>query len=127
MKEFSLEEYLANPKRKIVTRNNMPVRIICTDKKGDKPIVALVYDEERDLELSNTYYPDGRVFRNAEDWRDLFFAPTKHEGWIFVYCDVYNDGKERTSREIYRTKQEAIDASDDVRGYRATIKIEWEE
>lgn len=100
----------------------MPVRIICTDKKGDKPIVALVYDEERDLELSNTYYPDGRAFRNAEDWRDLFFAPTKHEGWVNIYCahsmscGLIYQSEEKAKQEIARGRQ-----------YITTNKIEWEE
>ena len=34
MKQFNLMEYLANPSRKIVTRDGRNVRIICTDKKG---------------------------------------------------------------------------------------------
>ena len=43
MKPFNLEEYLANPNRKIVTRDGRNVRIICTDRKdSDFPIVALV-------------------------------------------------------------------------------------
>lgn len=42
MKEFSLEEYLKNPNRKIVTRDGRDVRIICTDRRGgDHPILAL--------------------------------------------------------------------------------------
>ena len=31
MNEFSLEEYLKNPERKVVTRDGKNVRIICTD------------------------------------------------------------------------------------------------
>ena len=31
MKQFSLEEYLANPSKKVVTRDGRNVRIICTD------------------------------------------------------------------------------------------------
>lgn len=34
MKQFSLEKYLANPERKIVTREGKKVRIICTDRAG---------------------------------------------------------------------------------------------
>lgn len=32
MKEFSLEEHLKNPEKKIVTRNGRKARIICTDR-----------------------------------------------------------------------------------------------
>lgn len=33
MKPFNIEEYLANPNKKIVTGVGDPVRIICTNKK----------------------------------------------------------------------------------------------
>ena len=33
MKQFSLEKWLENPSRKVVTRRGNPVRIICTDRK----------------------------------------------------------------------------------------------
>ena len=39
---FSLEEYLADTSRKVVTRDGKPVRIICTDADRKNPIVALV-------------------------------------------------------------------------------------
>ena len=42
MKQFNLDEYLQNPSRKVVTRDGRKVRIVCTDKKGACPIVALV-------------------------------------------------------------------------------------
>ena len=42
MKPFSLEEYIKNPSTKIVTRDGKNVRIICTDAKGNFPIIALV-------------------------------------------------------------------------------------
>ena len=37
MKQFSIEEYLKNPDRKVVTRNGLPVRIICTDRNYKRP------------------------------------------------------------------------------------------
>ena len=40
--QFNLEEYLANPNRKVMTRNGDPVRIICTDRKDlDFPIMII--------------------------------------------------------------------------------------
>lgn len=35
MKPFNLEEYLANPSKKVVTRKGLDVRIVCTDVKCD--------------------------------------------------------------------------------------------
>ena len=43
MEQFSLEKYLANPSRKVVTRNGRNVRIICTDRRDlNFPIVTLI-------------------------------------------------------------------------------------
>ena len=42
MKQFSLEEYLKNPSRKVVTRDGRKARIVCTDAMGDYPLIALV-------------------------------------------------------------------------------------
>ena len=44
MKEFNLNEYLKNPSQKVVTRDGRVVRIVCTDVKGEYPI--LVYIEK---------------------------------------------------------------------------------
>ena len=47
MEQFSLEKYLANPSRKVVTRDGRRVRIICTDRRDlNFPIVTLI---EREL------------------------------------------------------------------------------
>ena len=41
MKPFNLEEYLANPNKKLVTRDGREVeRILCTDAVGTYTIVA---------------------------------------------------------------------------------------
>ena len=43
MEKFNLEKYLANPSRKVVTRNGRNVRIVCTDRNiNNFPIVALI-------------------------------------------------------------------------------------
>ena len=61
MKPFNLEEYLKNPSRKVVTRDGRPVRIICTDRKGATPIIALVNDGLSE-ELGHAFYSDGKIF-----------------------------------------------------------------
>ena len=90
MKAFSLEEYLKNPSRRVVTRDGREVRIRCTDRRGGKgqPIVALVNTPDMDEEYVGTYREDGRWSTSgcASDL-DLFFAPEKKEGWVNVYRD----------------------------------------
>ena len=123
MKPFSLEEYLANPSRKVVTRDGRDVRIICTDRKHSRyPIVALVKSRFTENESIVYYTKEGKLYDDVLMDVDLVFAPEKKEGWINVYeegTNRYLDGC------ICSTEEEAKR----IRGcgYITTIKIEWEE
>lgn len=124
MKPFNLEEYLKNPDREVVTRDERKVRIICTDRKNheSQPIIALVEGDEDD-ERVRSYKIDGKwSVDGLESNFDLFFAPIKHEGWI----NIYKHGNLRISDlEVWKTKEEAKKWSNE--NCIATIKIEWEE
>ena len=74
MKPFNLKEYLANPSRKVVTREGRDVRIICTDMKGDCPIVALIKKYDGDSEVVAAYSKNGVTNEYARALYDLFFA-----------------------------------------------------
>ena len=125
MKEFSLEEYLKNPDREVGTRDGRKVRIICTDRKGDTPIIALVYNADDGQEYGCAFYSDGKYFIDKDDEFDLFFAPEKHEGWIII--NKWPDGERDTNGIIYDTELD-IPNKPQVGTHRiATIKIEWEE
>ena len=123
MKEFSLEEYFKDPSRKVVTRDGRPVRIICTDRKGVTPIIALVNDGLSE-ELGHAFYSDGKIFSDEDNELDLFFAPEKHEGWINIYADI-NDNS-HPGNHIFESKEEAEEEGEKGSGYVTTIKIEWE-
>ena len=121
MKPFNLEEYLANPSKKIVTRCGLAVtRFLCTDRKHTKPIVACI--EDGCTEVICFYAKDGKVTSNMSTDFDLFFASEKREGWVNVYkseSDWY------LGASIWQTEEEAkkwVGAAD----YATTIKIEWE-
>ena len=122
MKPFNLEEYLANPSRKIVTREGKPVRIICTDVKGASYSVFALVDKG-DYEGPALYTKKGEYNSGTECSYDLFFAPEKHEGWI----NLYKSGISRSlGTSIWQTEEEAknwVGAAD----YVTTVKIEWEE
>ena len=125
MKEFSLEEYLKNPERKVVTRDGRKVRIICTDSDAEGgPIVAIVTmaDQRKQVLL---YYENGKYFSlNSVSEDDLFFVPTKHEGWM----NLYKKGFGLVVGDLVRDSEEAakkIAAGDE--DYITTIKVEWEE
>ena len=123
MEQFSLEKYLANPSRKVVTRDGRKVRIICTDRRDlNFPIVTLIERKLGEGEVIYAHTKDGIYCNTCPTTYDLFFAPEKHEGWVNVYeegTNRYLDGC------ICVTKEEAKR----IRGYGyiTTIKIEWEE
>lgn len=124
MKQFSLEKYLANPERKIVTRDGQEVRIICIDRaKTDCPVVALVMhnDGHEDVEV---FSEDGRWIGCGENPLDLFFSPNKYEGWLNLYRG--NDGVFISNIYPIESEKEAKKASKD-KNYVASCKITWEE
>ena len=129
MKQFNLQEYLANPSRQVVTRNSKNVRVLCTDRKGAAPIIALVNGGLPDgEELCYAFFPDGKKYEKNESDIDLFFAPEKHEGWINIFEGV-PDNKRRYVRgvSIFKSKEDAEKTGRDCINYITTVKIEWEE
>lgn len=123
MKQFSLNEYLANPSRKVVTRAGDPVRIICTNAKGNHPVVALV-KYPKGHEEAFQFNSDGSRYNNKSAF-DLFFAPEKKEGWVSLYRNVRGN---LVFGLPYCTKEEALDELyDDTDTRIDTIKVEWEE
>ena len=119
MKAFSLDEYIKNPKRKVVTKDGRNVRIVCTDVKSELyPVLALV--DNWGEEICNSYTKEGRFLPNNEAHRDLFFAPEKHEGWVNVYRCL----DDMMCGSVFATEE---DAKCNAKTAIATVKIEWEE
>ena len=78
MEQFSLEKYLANPSRKVVTRNGRNVRIVCTDMKYKVyPILALEEIPDDNSEYVYAFTKDGNYEIGDLSIHDLFFAPEK--------------------------------------------------
>ena len=122
MKHFSLKDYLKNPARKIVTREGNSVEIVYTDGEGRCPIVALVTKEDgKKVGIECTKY--GEWSEDGESALDLFFEPIKKEGWV----NIYNDGSNITTGDVYSNKEEAIKNINFKCKYITTVKIEWEE
>ena len=124
MKEFNLTEYLKNPSQKVVTRDGRAVRIICTDI----PIVALIYDEEKQKESIECFFENGKYlsFDANDSPLDLFFAPVKQEGWINLFKDK-EINYPYILGIIHDSEEEAKKAIKDDPDFIATVKIEWEE
>ena len=128
MEQFSLEKYLANPSRKVVTRDGRKVRIICTDAKlAFCPIIALIEGDWGKSEYLINYKEDGIPVGFHEAYNILFFAPEKHEGYVNLYRSLDKDCAYYLGN-IYNSKAEAEDVRENKKfKYIATIKIEWEE
>ena len=122
MEQFSLDKYLENPSRKVVTRNGRNVRIICTDKKGfDYPIVALIENKLEGFEGALYYTKDGKYIANESSDSDLFFAPEKHEGYVSIYRGVKNN--DYFTVGIFDSEEKAKERGGSI----ATVKVEWED
>ena len=127
MKPFNLDEYLKNPQKKVITREGLSVRIICTDKICDnrgsqKPIIALVNFGNR--EVVYPYSSDGISAPSLPKY-DLFFATEKKEGWVNIYTD--DCGVAYSGQVIHSEYKNAETAGRSLEGYLTTAKIEWEE
>ena len=126
MKQFSLEEYLKNPSKRIVTRDGRNVRIICTDfDNPDYPIIGGIKGNKWPLSFAT----NGEAIKGRPLACDLFFAPEKHEGWINIFR-----GKDSpfTGNIIFASKEEAEESGRHCCGftkdlYMTSAKIEWEE
>ena len=125
MKPFSLEEYLKNPSRKMVTRDGEAVKIHCINFDDDEyPIIARV----EGTSFSIPFTKDGKFIKSNKDTKyDLFFAPEKekHEGWVNVYKEF--ESNSNYMGRICNSEEEAKKKTDINGIYLATIKIEWEE
>lgn len=127
MKPFNLDEYIANPLRKVVTRDGKAsARIICTDAKSEYPVIALLSYSENS-EGCEAYTADGRFSIDGESNSDLFFAPEKKSGWVNIYKMPDTDELEASC--IFSTKEEAefYRGDNPKPNYVATSRIEREE
>ena len=124
MEQFSLEKFLENPNRKVVTRDGRSARIICTNRLDESfPVIALVNNEDSELCFSYTTFGKSYIDQDRDYKLDLLFAPEKKSGWINVCrgCGEYNTF---VCNRIFATKEEAQREKRDII---ATLKIEWEE
>ena len=120
MKQFNLEEYLANPSRKVVTRDRRDVRIICTD--FDNPNYPGIC-EIKGSKWPYSFATNGELIKGEKLSGDLFFAPEKHEGWINIYQDTIRSMV--FYKYIYPSEEAAKENASS--GAITTVKIEWEE
>ena len=131
MKPFNLNEYLANPSRKLVTRFGWPARIICTDKKGEYSIIALISDGD-DREYLHQY-KSGGIYKSIASPFDLFFSDEQNstirkEGWITLYTSSGSSNLLLPACYVMSTKEDAEKhAEKHPKDFVAVAKVTWEE
>lgn len=124
MKEFDLEKAKAG--HPVCTRDGHEVRILCFDREGHHPIIALVKDADNETIFSydnmGRYSNDGR-----ECLCDLFMKSVKQEKWI----NIYDSNRHLfTGGSLYDSKKEAEESAEkdkETYSYYKTAKVEWED
>lgn len=125
MKQFNLDDYMMNPKRRVVTRGGYSVTIVDTDFRspdGLYTVVGIIHFLEKDQISMFDRHGRSASRKSANDLSDLFFGPENHEGWINIYqCkNGYYSGD-----YIHDSKSDAIEYGKPASI--ATVKIEWED
>ena len=140
MKQFNLQEYLAHPERKVVTRDGRPVRIICTDSDADGGSIVAIVTRANQRKKVLLYYENGKYYSfDSVSEDDLFFAPEKHEGWINLPAltpEEQGDLPHPFQIPVFETEAKAREARDEVERcsikngnhvHYCSAKIQWEE
>lgn len=124
MKKFDIE--LAKQGKPVCTMDGRPVRILCYDKRGAYPIVAIISDGGDDLVYG--YTESGSCAKKDEgDNLDLMIAGEKRKVWVNVYKGGA-DGSKRIFGGLNATTEEtAKENIIDSKNYIATVPVEWEE
>ena len=107
MEQFSLEKYLENPSRKVVTRDGRPVRILCTDAKAKDGCCIIAAIETDGEEEGYQFFKDGKAYSSKssiEDCADLFFADEGEKLTEFEKC-VQNILNEPHFQDVQAVKQ----------------------
>lgn len=119
MKPFDIE--LAKQGKPVCTRDGREARIICFDKRGCYPVIALV--QEEGMETCHFYSQEGKCADCGNKY-DLMMASEKKEMWINIYKETI---RPVPGAGLYDTKEEAKDSIRNVNSYIATVKVCWEE
>ena len=118
MKPFDLEA--AKEGKPVCTRNGSKARIICFDKRGIYPVIALV--QEEGSETCHFYTQDGKCADSGNGY-DLLMLSEKKKGWVNVHKGLVCTS---VYPRIYKSREEAV--SDNTTVNRIdTVKISWEE
>lgn len=113
LKPFNLEAVKAD--KSVCTRDGKNVRVICFDKVGAYPVVALV--QEEGMETCHFYSKDGKCVDCGNEY-DLMMLCEKKKGYVNIYSNLIHDTLENADKV-----RKHINNSN----YMYTLEVEWEE
>lgn len=111
-KPFDLEAAKAG--KPVCTRDGKKVRIVCFDKVGAYPIIALV--QEVGMETCHFYSQDGKCADCGNEY-DLMMLCEKKKGYVNIYSNMIHD----TLEDADRAREDVNDSN-----YIETLEVEWE-
>lgn len=73
MTDFTLEEYIKNPSRKVITKGGKPVKVITTEGEQDWQPIEVEIDLGEGCVVAEKYTTDGKTnFENDTIWELAF-------------------------------------------------------
>ena len=113
LKPFDIEAAKAN--KPVCTRSGKQVRIVCFDKVGAYPVIALV--QEEGIETCHFYSQDGKCANCGSEY-DLMMLCEKKKGYVNVYSNIIHATIEDADKVRKRINNS---------NYMYTLEVEWEE
>lgn len=113
LKTFSIEAAKAG--KPVCTKDGKKVRIVCFDKVGVYPIIALV--QEKGMETCHFYSQDGKCVDCGSEY-DLVMLCKKKKGYVNIYSTMIHD----TLEDADKARENANDSN-----YMYTLNVEWKE
>lgn len=113
LKTFSLEDAKAG--KPICTTDGKNVRIVCFDKIGAYPVIALV--QEEGIETCHFYSQDGKCADCGNEY-DLMMLREKKKGYVNIYSNMIH----ATLEDADKARENANDSN-----YIETLEVEWKE
>jgi hypothetical protein len=118
-----------DPKKPVQTRDGLPARIICTDRKyhsfgssGEIPLVVLIMEKGQETIVCRP--ANGRCCDDYDSNGDIINIPQKREGFVNIYPREIFETIAGTS-PVYPSKEAADHGASPHRI--ACVRIEWEE
>lgn len=98
--EFDFEIHKNGDYDKVYLRNGKEARVLCDNRKGDRPIVVMVEDNNADDYIIPRYNETGRRNINSQSSLDLMLSVKEREPESWVVVISYMDNKDKRQKMV---------------------------